>query len=105
MELSGDQVKTFRRDGYLIVENFLSPAECDELRQQAFQIIAEEDLSTHPVVTFSTKEGKQTRADYFMTSGDKIRFFFEEGAVRENGELKVVLDPWVDVILFREIPT
>lgn len=89
MELSGDQVEKFHRDGYLIVEDFMSPAECDRLRQRAFQIIAEEDLSTHPLVTFSTTDNKQVRTDYFIASGDKIRFFFEEGAVGENGELKV----------------
>ena len=89
MELSSDQVEKFHRDGYLIIENFMSPAECDRLRQRAYQIIAEEDLSAHPLVTFNTTDMKQVRTDYFITSGDKIRFFFEDGAVGENGKLKV----------------
>lgn len=44
---------------------------------------------------FSTINSKtsQSRDRYFIESGDKVRFFFEEGSVGENGELLV--DPSV----------
>ncbi len=37
---------------------------------------------------FSTREQNRLTDDYFLESGDKIRFFFEEDAFRPDGTLK-----------------
>lgn len=94
MALTKGEVEKFHRDGYLLVENFLSQEECDQLRSSAFDIVDEADFSQHPVITFGTsKEQNHSKTDYFLTSGDKVRFFFEEGAIDHDG--KLTLDPKV----------
>ena len=88
MALSEKELKRFQRDGYLLVENFLTNAECDALLKRTYEVVSEADLSQHPMVTFNTTDNSQAKSDYFINSGDKVCFFFEEGAVNENGKLK-----------------
>ena len=93
MAITRDEVETFYRDGYLIVDNFLSQEQCDQLRSSALDIVDKTDFSQHPIRSFSTKSNEcmHTKTDYFLTSGDKVRFFFEEVAVGQGG--KVTIDP------------
>ncbi|KAK3524077.1 hypothetical protein QTP70_018016, partial [Hemibagrus guttatus] len=83
----------YREDGYLVLEGFFSPDECEVLRVRMSEIVEQMDVPAHCRTQFSTDHDEQLKsqgnADYFITSGDKVRFFFEKGVFNENAEFTV----------------
>ncbi|KAK4811688.1 hypothetical protein QYF61_024760 [Mycteria americana] len=83
----------FRKEGFLVLEQFFTAEECDSMRNQIQRIVAEMEVPPHCRTEFSTKEEEQLQAqgssDYFLTSGDKIRFFFEKGVLDERGNFLI----------------
>jgi phytanoyl-CoA hydroxylase len=87
MELTSEQLAQYGRDGFMVLENFAEANSCDRLRGRAEEMVREFDPAG-VVSIFSTQEQSHLRDDYFLGSGDKIRFFFEEDAFRPDGKLK-----------------
>ena len=87
--LSASQIDAFRRDGFLVVPDFVSADDCVTLRERAMQL-AEEHVPSPEQATVFTADGKpqHTSDDYFLTSGEKIRCFFEKDAFDESGRLR-----------------
>ena len=73
-------------DGYAVLPNFLSAADCSALIDRANRLVDAYEPGPERTV-FSTRTAAHARDDYFLGSGDTVRFFWEEDAFDGQGQL------------------
>jgi phytanoyl-CoA hydroxylase len=89
--LPADAAAAFARDGVIVIEDFVTRAQCETLRGRALDLVAEH-APTAPGTVFSTRDQRHARDAYFEASANRIATFFEEGAFDAQGRLCVPLE-------------
>lgn len=101
--LTPEQITAFDNDGCIVIPGELSRNTIDSLLKESKTLLSEFSLDGHPMTKFSTGDSlgdgdaKHVGDAYFLESSDKIRYFFEEGAV-SDGKLTVAKEKAVNKI-------
>ncbi|XP_030063736.1 phytanoyl-CoA dioxygenase domain-containing protein 1 [Microcaecilia unicolor] len=100
--ITEEQIRKFYQDGFLALEGFFTSEDCDAMHAKIQEILSSMDVPAHCRTEFSTQEeeqlGTQGNAEYFLTSGDKICFFFEKGVFDEKGNFCIPRETSVNKI-------
>lgn len=86
LELSEAQLDGWKRDGFIVLEDFASPAEVAALLGAGRALLESFEPSSNPSI-FSTTRQTETSDEHFLRSSDCVSFFLEEGVVDEKGLL------------------
>jgi phytanoyl-CoA hydroxylase len=79
--------RRFEADGFLVIPAFKTAAEIDELQARAATIVDAFDPREASGI-FTTRDESKKSDDYFLSSGEKVRCFFEEEAFDASGSLR-----------------
>ena len=86
MPFSNEMKNSWDDNGFLVIENFYTNEECDKLTDRANFLVKNFDPENVKSI-FDTKNQENVDDTYFLESGDKIRFFFEDKAFDKSGKL------------------
>lgn len=83
--LSQQQLSDWHRDGFLVLPGFVPSAQCEMLKAHVQELLSSVDPHADGSATvFSTTDQAHAQDDWFLASGDTIRWFFEDGAFSDG---------------------
>lgn len=94
--LTTEQIECYHRDGYLVIENFVSPEHCDQLKQRAMEMVATEGPGAAREI-FTTTD-RRPSDKFFLNSAVGTVLFFEGKAFDKMGNMVVELDRAINKI-------
>ncbi len=85
-----DEMKErYEREGFIVIENFLTESQCLALQDEAHNIVSDFDAEKHSsIFSADSSQASCQRDEYFFDSADKVHCFLEEKAV-VDGKLVV----------------
>jgi len=93
--LDEDRRGAWERDGFVVLPGFVAPDQIELLRRRINDLVdgyASQGLPAGATTVFSTTEQTHAQDEWFLTSADVIRPFFEDGAFDAEGNLIVPID-------------
>lgn len=86
--INSAQKKQYQQNGFLVIKDFVSVEVCDLLIQRANTLIEHfEPITKKSIFSTKNQDTSQLKNQYFLESGHEIRFFFEERALDDEGNL------------------
>ena len=93
--LDEDRREAWERDGFVVLPGFVPPDRVESLRHRIDDLVAgyaSQGLPDGAATVFSTTDQTHAQDNWFLTSADVIRPFFENGAFDANGNLVAPMD-------------
>ena len=93
--LGEDRREAWERDGFVVLPGFVPPDRVESLRHRIDDLVAgyaSQGLPAGTATVFSTTEQTHAQDNWFLTSADVIRPFFENGAFDADGNLVAPMD-------------
>jgi ectoine hydroxylase-related dioxygenase (phytanoyl-CoA dioxygenase family) len=87
MTLSSQQIATYHRDGYIVMDGFFSPAEIDKMYRTAL----EDEAMRKNALDLNDQTGKKTKLSLWFTPGNDV-FGYMTRSMRMVDAIKPLLD-------------
>jgi ectoine hydroxylase-related dioxygenase (phytanoyl-CoA dioxygenase family) len=87
MTLSSQQIATYHRDGYLVMDGFFSPAEIDKMYRTAL----DDEAMKKNALDLNDQTGKKTKLSLWFTPGNDV-FGYMTRSMRMINAIKPLLD-------------